>query len=143
MFAEKKKTSPLIIVAATVIGSVVGSLVVQQVSNRPPTTERILVQTSNEMNKTLPMMIDQITRLDATYPGPGKVFNYRYTLVGLKAADLKAQEIKDSLEPMLFQNYKTHPAMKDLRDLTTVLKYHYFDDSGAFIVEIEIDPKRF
>jgi len=140
---EKKKRMPLVVIFAAVIGSIVGSVAVREVFNRPPSTESVLVQTSNEMNKNLPMMLDQFTRLDTTFPGPGKVFNYKYTLVGLKLADLDVESVRTLITPLVTQNYKTNPAMDSLRKLSTTLKYHYHDDEGAFAFAIEVDPTKF
>lgn len=143
METSKKKTAPLTVLIAAVIGSVVGSYVVREVFNRSPSTERMLVMTSEAMNKNLPMMIDQVTRLDATFPGPGKTLNYKYTLVGIKLADLNVDEVKTQISPSITQNYRTNPDMAELRKMSAVLKYHYYDDTGAFAFAIEVDPKTF
>jgi hypothetical protein len=134
-----KKQSPLIVVVA----AVVGSFVAREYFSKRPSTDKILIQTSNELNRTLPMMVDQHTRLDATFPGPGNSLTYKYTLVGSKASDLKTEEIKKWLHPKIIQNYKTHPDMQDLRDLSTVLNYHYFDAAGTFVLALEADPAKF
>lgn len=139
----KKKAAPLTVVIAAVIGSVVGSIVVKEIFNRPPSTERALVQASDTLNKNLPMMVDQVTRLDSTFPGPGKVLNYKYTLVGMKRADLDVENVKKRIAPMVTQNYRTSPAMEDLRKLSAVLKYHYYDEAGVFAFAIEVDPATF
>jgi hypothetical protein len=123
-------------------GPVICSIVVKEEVKRP-STKKILAKTSDEMNKTLPMKIDYLTRLDATFHGPGKVFGYKYTLVGLKAAHLNKARLREAIEPTLIKNYKTHPAMKGLRDLLAVLKYTYFDEAGVLVMEIEVDPTKF
>jgi len=109
----------------------------------PIAPDKILANTSNKMNRTLPQMVDAITRLDATVQRPGRIFSYKYTVLGFKAAKLNKEQIRAAIEPTLLHNYKTNPSMSALRKLSAILKYAYFDEAGAFILDIEVDPATF
>ncbi len=109
----------------------------------PTSPDKVLANTSHRLNQTLPTMIDKITRLDTTVQRPGRVFSYKYTVLGLSAARLNKEQIRAAIEPTLFHNYKTNPSMAALRKLSAILKYSYFDEAGAFILDIEVDPARF
>jgi len=141
---QPDKKNALTTVFAMVAGTVIVSVAVKKASHgHPPCPEKILARTSSKLNQTLPKMVDHITRLDTTVQRPGRIFSYKYTLLGRKAAHLNKERIKASIAPTLIQNYKTNPAMAGLRGLSTVLKYAYFDEAGAFIFDLEIDPKTF
>lgn len=124
-------------------GSVITSIFLKKGIARNPSPDRVLANTSSKLNQTLPMMVDPITRLDLTVQRPGCVLSYKYTLLGLKASRLNKEKIRAAVEPTLLQNYKTNPSMAALRRISAILKYTYFDESGAFILEVEIDPAKF
>jgi hypothetical protein len=102
--------------------------------------EQALVQTSSEMNKKLPMMVDKVTRLDTVTPAPNKTLVYKYTLVGVAKSAIDVEKFKGTLRPTILQNYKTNPEMQKLRSSEVSLKFQYYDQGGAYVTDIEVHP---
>lgn len=105
--------------------------------------DEALLQSAVEMNRTLPMMVDKDTRLDATTAGPGRRFTYSYTLINHAVADLDVSVLQNGLRPSLIANYKSLPQMKEFRDANVELHYQYKDKNGAFVADIMVSPKDF
>lgn len=129
-----------LVVMASLAAAIAGSFAVRAFFDRPSSLDAALVEASDMMNRGLPMMVDSATRLDTTFPGPGKTLNYKYTLVGTKLADLDVAEVKSELATLLAEGYKTSPEMRNLRRNSVVLRYHYYDEDGAFAFVIDVDP---
>jgi hypothetical protein len=138
----KYKTFAMIILSS-VISSVIGAVGVNEVFSRPANVDTVLKQTSSELNKELPKMIDKETRLDSTFSAPNNTFVYKYTLVNILAKDYNSDQLKSKIRPVALQNYKTNPVMKPFRDLSVNLKYQYFDKKGTFFMDFDISPKDF
>ena len=138
-------TTMVITVIAAVIGSTVGSLAVRQF-NRPPPVNKILVATCNEINKMLPMMVDEATRLKATSPGPGNMLTYHYTLLDVTGEKIHAESKEEFIRNtriLAMNNYRTSPDMWKLRELSTVLRYCYYSEDGNYLFDFQVDPKQF
>lgn len=131
-----------IFIIASVVGSVLGSYVVKHGFRlrTKPTSAAVLRQTCETFNQQLPMQLDAVTRIDATYPGPGDVLNYRCSILGHKASELDATKLREAIEPQARQNYRTNPDMESLRKMSVTLKYHYYDEDGVFIVAFAVSP---
>ena len=136
-----KKRSPIVTAVAVAVGSVVGYTVVHQYFNQPPNIDQALVTTANQTNKTLPMMVDKETRLDATMAAPNKTFVYHYTLVNLNAADVPKDRLITVLRPKVLANYKTNPGLNSFRNNGVTMDYQYSDKSGVFVGEFTVGPK--
>jgi len=141
--ANYKYESLAIVILPAIISSVIGSIGVGQVSSRPSNADTVIKETSTELNKKLPMMIDKETRLDTTFPAPNKTLVYKYTLVNILAKDYDSNKVKSKVRQSALQNYKTNPVMKPFRDLSITLKYQYFDKKGTFFMDFDISPKNF
>jgi hypothetical protein len=152
MNLQKNKISIAAIITAVISIGIVSvnltscSSLLKEVANNSDTEksdadEKILFQTSSEMNKKLPMMVDRSTRIDTTTPGPGKMLTYKYTLVDIAAADIDKEKFKQKLLPTLIENYKTNPATQSMRKAGIIIKFKYFDKKGVFITDMTVDPK--
>jgi len=135
----------IITILFTAIGAALGTFLVRLItgSNSSLSYDQVLVQVANETNKSLPMMIDRETRLDATVAGPGKRFTYSYTLVHLTRNDLDLSAFRTTMQPRLVANYKTHVDMKGFRDENVELHYQYKDKDSNFLIDIVVSPKDF
>ena len=135
----------LIAVVATSIGAAIGTYVVNTLMGKGSTLsfDKMLMQIAEEMNKSLPMMIDKETRLDATFPGPGNRLTYSYTLINYEKDNLDITTLRETFRPQLLTNYKTHENMKRFRENNVELHYQYKDMHGAFITDISISPSDF
>ncbi|HEV7403757.1 MAG TPA: hypothetical protein VGO11_12550, partial [Chthoniobacteraceae bacterium] len=88
MQTPPKKSNQLLLIVGLVIGSMAGTFAGSSCW-KPPTIEQLLERTAVELNKGLPKMADQETRLDSASTGPNKTLIYHYTLVNLRAADVQ------------------------------------------------------
>ena len=121
----------------------VGYMAVNQVLNGSAHFDKILSNTANNVNKTLPKMVDSATRLDTTIAGPGKKFTYVYTLVNVDKSNPIAAALQDKLKPQIVANYKTSEKMKVFRDENVELDYQYKDKNGDLVCEVAVSPKDF
>jgi hypothetical protein len=105
--------------------------------------EETLAQAAAQANKSLPMMIDKETRLDATAAEEGKRFIYTYTLVNYERGHVDTSMLRRSIRPTLVENYKTNEQMKGFREEHVELHYRYYDKNGEPLMEIVVSPSDF
>jgi hypothetical protein len=141
--SRKPSVAAIAIVAVSaVVGSVVGSALVKsllQMSGATTSAEQALAQASAEMNRNLPLMVDEFTRLDSTTALPDRKLLYKYTLVNLQTLP-DPQTIINSVRPQALANYKQSAEMAELRRIETTLVYTYCDEQGAEVARFEIGP---
>ena len=144
MSLPKKK---IIVVSLIVVafGAALGTYIVNGLMGHtsPQTFDETLLSVANETNKSLPMMIDKETRLDATMAVAGKRFIYSYTLVNFIKGEVDTSSLRKSIEPALIDNYKSNPQMKQFRDEVVELHYQYKDKKGESLLEIVVNPSAF
>jgi hypothetical protein len=107
------------------------------------TVDNALMQMAEEVNNSLPTMVDAETRLDATTAGPGKSFIYVYSLVNRFKQDINIPSLQETMRPKILENYRTNEKMKYFRDENVELHYRYNDKNGALLFEIVVSPKDF
>ncbi len=129
------------------IGLIVGALAfglsyfaVQQIFFSPPSIDKLLMQTANEVNKTCPMMVDQFTRLDNALAVPGNSFQYNYTLINNDKSEISLDTAKKYIEPVIINRVKTDPGLKFFRDKNVTMIYNYRDKNGVFVVKYTVTP---
>lgn len=92
------------------------------------------------LNKTLPEIVSEGVRLDRTRAGPGKTFNYFYTVLdddqalAITKDPSRVQQIFSQLNERvcaMMPNYVNHGI---------VVKYHLKDRAGADLPSIIVDP---
>ena len=141
----KNKITIAITAVALIIGITFGKGIVQLMfakSDQPPIRE-VLAYASNKLNATLPMQVDQDTRLDSTIAGPGAVFTYMYTLVNYTGSEYSSVDFINTMKPRLINGYKTNPEMAVYRKGEVALHYYYRDKNGSEVAKIIITPKDF
>jgi len=128
------------------VSAIVAAIVSTFVSNMffsKPTIDKVLVETANTMNKTLPVMIDADTRIDNVMAFPNKIFMYNYTLVNYEKETFDTIAAKNYLEPRVLNTIKTSPEMKYQRDNNVTLQYRYSDKSGNYLFSFKITPEQY
>ena len=50
---------------------------------KKPAFDKVMMEAASEINKTCPVMVDNVTRLDNSIALPNNVFQYNYTLVSV------------------------------------------------------------
>lgn len=116
---------------------------VHQLFFKPPSFDKVMVEVASEINKSCPMMIDQVTRLDNAIALPGNSIQYNYTLINIEAADISADSLKKYMEPGIINGIKTNPDLKIYRDKKTTMVYNYRDKNGVFLMRFSVTPEMY
>lgn len=147
---EKKKSPRLLAILITAVagavGAVGGRMAVEQFvgkSDKDAKFDQALVQAADELNRNLPMMVDDVTRLDSTIPLPGRKFVYKYTIIGVKPEELDKNAFIKQKRLELITHYKTSPDMKNFRQNQVELSYFYALENGTTFAEIAVSPEDF
>ena len=129
------------------LGSVVGIVItgltyfaVQQIFFKAPSFDKMMMMEASEFNKTCPIMIDQLTRLDNAIAMPNKTFQYNYTLIGIDKSQVIIDTLKKYLEPGILNNVKTNPDLEKQREHNTTMVYYYKDEHGEFVHKYIVTP---
>jgi hypothetical protein len=88
-------------------------------------------------NGTLPMMVDEETRLDTVYASPEGKLNYRYTLVNYRGSEIDFPSLREAIEENAVNGYCTHPEIQGFRERNIPMVYHYLGSDGVFIGSFE------
>lgn len=128
MAKKSSKISPLKIVIFLVSFAVAYFAVDYFLSRNDATPNDMLVGISNEMNKTMPKMIDAETRLDST-SAENSTLNYYYTLVNINkdSTQIDLVEVEETMKSRAQINIDTNEAMKDYRENDISLQYIFLD----------------
>jgi hypothetical protein len=140
-----KMKNPLIRILAGVVGGVVGFLVVSAMFHNGEdqgSLDANLNRVADELNKKLPMMVDEQTRLDQVSAKTGTLI-YSYSLPNENKGDVDFSTLQKKLRPNIIANYRDNQAMKELRKWNVGLDYQYKDKNGETIGEILVTPKDF
>lgn len=130
----------IITVIAVTVGSTVGSHMVNIFLPTGLNGDDQLIKVAEEVNKTLPLMIDSQTRLNSTF-GLNNTFTYNYTLVNYTHSELDIDIFKSKMEIQLKNNYCTSEDMKYFLKKETQVNFSYFDKEGKQITKLSYNPK--
>jgi len=143
----KKKVASAGSQKTKLIGSIAGAVIfilaswgVRQVFFKQPSIDKVLMEAASEINKTLPIMVDQYTRLDNTIALPDKSLQYNYTLVELTAEEVNVDTIKKYMEPTIINTVRTSPDLKIYRENKVTMIYNYKDKNGVFVYKLSVTP---
>lgn len=108
---------------------------------------KIIKASSEELNATLPMMVDDLTRLDSSSASDNRTLNYYYTLVGLNLDSVilvndtaTLNEFQSIMYDVLLENVMTTQDMTFYRENQATLSYHYYTSSSDFAFKVNIGP---
>lgn len=103
-----------------------------------------LQEVSTEMNKSLPMNVDEETRLDGTIFIAPKTMQYNYTALSTNADSLSLdrEDLINNLQSNTQNLLDTSPAMKLFRENDVTLKYNYKDKNGKPLIHFSINPTK-
>jgi hypothetical protein len=110
---------------------------------RKPVFDKAMMEIANEINKTCPIMVDQVTRLDNSIALPDKVFQYNYTVINVVKDSINLDELQKFIEPRIINDVKTNPGMKFIRDRLVTVNYSYRDMTGVHLFVISVKPEQY
>lgn len=90
----------------------------------------VLVKVSQQMNKKMPIPVDNDTRLDSVSTVPGKHLIYHYTLVNVNASDVSADTFHAVIEPQLKSRLCANTDMQNFLKHGVTVSYLYKDKNG-------------
>jgi len=100
-----------------------------------------LERDAENLNKTLPEIVSEGVRLDATEAGPGNLFTYIYTVIDDQAAkEMFANEKNINALTAQLKN-RVCVMMEDYKKNKTTVNYLFKNDLSEIIYKIAIDPK--
>lgn len=100
-----------------------------------------LERDAENLNKTLPEIVSEGVRLDATEAGPGNLFTYIYTVIDDQAAkEMFANEKNIKALTAQLKN-RVCVMMEDYKKNKTTVNYLFKNDVSEIIYKIAIDPK--
>jgi hypothetical protein len=97
--------------------------------------EAELKSAANELNQSLPMMVDSETRLDSTLAFKNS-FLYKYTMINYTVEDINIEQFSSAMRPQIVNSVCTTEDMKVFVQNHTEVKYLYHDKDGKFISQI-------
>lgn len=105
--------------------------------------QSLLNEAASELNKSCPMMVDKITRLDNATVMPSNEFQYNYTLINAEEGDIDVKALEANLRPVLENTIHSNPDLRFFRDNHTIMSYVYNDKHGLFLLKISINPDEY
>lgn len=99
----------------------------------------ILMQTANQLNQSLPIMLDSGTRLDSSI-GTNKQFRYNYTLINYTADESVPSKIESIMHPQLINRVCTSKEMEIFIKNGISVAYAYHGKNGKHIITITVLP---
>ena len=144
MFATKFRIAPFLsLVLLTGVASIAlpkstqaESIVIAEAT----TSENFLHQTANAMNRVLPMMVDNNTRWDSSYAGPGKSLSYNYTLVNYSAANIDGTVFAKNARGLLTKTICNEPSTAIFPQEGVLLNFNYYDKTRNLIARVKVEP---
>lgn len=111
----------------------------------PPVDQESVIESlerdAENLNKTLPEIVSEGVRLDATEAGPGNFFTYIYTVIDDQAAkEMFANEKNIKALTAQLKN-RVCVMMEDYKKNKTTVNYLFKNDQSEIIYKITIDPK--
>ena len=100
----------------------------------------ILGKVTDEVNKTCPKMIDKETRLDNSIALSDRTIQYNYTMVNLEKESIDIDYFEENLKPIILNEVKTNPGLKNFRENKVTMSYYYKDKNGKFLINLKFNP---
>ena len=92
------------------------------------------------INRQLPVMVDDDTRLDSMSSFPSRVLRYHYTLLASEEGELDPKALQNFLQPKIIQNIRTSPDMRLYKEEKVTFHYCYKDREGRLVLQLTIAP---
>ena len=94
------------------------------------------------INRTTPMMLDEITRLDNAEYIPEKTLKYNYTIVTLSKEDIfDSTAFEESIRENLIDGVRKNFQLKTFKKYEVIFIYSYKDKNGELIKDFTITKK--
>ncbi len=126
--------SKIIIVASTVYFTNLGLKYLYQ------SNDKLIEKEVIAMNESLPLIIDEYTRLDSIALIDKKKVKIYYRLLKDELEDIDVEFFKDEMKPIILSNIKADDSNFFKKNNITMV-YHYLDKNKDFVENVLITPK--
>ena len=103
------------------------------------TTEQKLIAVANEINKKLPVMVDDTTRLNQV-KSDGKMLSYKYTVTNIRVTEMSKENVDEFKEQMyvILKNGICNSKIASVLNDGASFKYIYYDTKDVEIASLSI-----
>lgn len=91
-----------------------------------------------QINRQVPMMMDEETRLDKATLGPGATVIYHFTFPGYSAEQVDPDKLAENLSPALTQNICLDEQLKESMEEGARYVYAFHGNDGREISRMEV-----
>jgi hypothetical protein len=102
--------------------------------------DNVLAKVSAQMNRNLPMAVDNDTRLDSVSAVPGSHFIYHYTLIALNSSDVNTNSFDKLVKPQLKSRLCDSAEMRNFLKNGVSISYLYKGKDGQPIGGAKFAP---
>lgn len=102
--------------------------------------DNVLAKVSAQINKKLPIKVDDDTRLDSVSAVPGQHFMYHYTLVALNGSDVSTDSFETVVKPQLKRRLCDSAEMQNFLKNGVTISYLYKGKDGQPIGSAKFEP---
>ncbi|WOT05767.1 hypothetical protein [Shewanella youngdeokensis] len=103
-----------------------------------PQLSRSLSYAAQELNKVLPVMADQDSKL-VKASSEGTTFIYHYVLVDYLAEEILIDDMKEALTPLLVEQTCTIPSIRPIVEQGGKVRYEYSSKNNVYLLGITVD----
>ena len=107
-----------------------------------PSIHSQLEKVAEEMNKTLPVKVDEYMTLEHVGAN-GKTIQYDYKLTENVKSEVNLDTVKKYVFSSVLENVKNNPEMEALRKNNVTFKYTYKDKNGVFVCDYVVNPEMY
>ena len=143
-----KRINPFLKIAVMLIGGIAGCAVMTTIQEAGRNKSHLATQATRlsrdveNMNKKLPMMLDEETRLDRVAADSSQT-TYFFCLPNLTKTNLELSILEKTLHESCMANFKTNSKLAVDRANNASMKYQYKDKNGEFLFEFSVSAKDF
>ncbi len=105
---------------------------------RSQSAQKYLEMVEAEFASKIPIMVDELTRLDEVKVTGNKSMTYTYTLVSTLKDEVDESVFTQEMKATLYDQFMSLPQLEMLRKLDVTTTYVYLDKNGSLISLIEI-----
>lgn len=103
--------------------------------------EEALVNTTDQINRLLPITLDPDTRWDSTVAGPGRRFTYHYTILTMRASKIDTPNFRRVMVTRLRKSVCASPDTQVFIKNGVTVSYSYRGRDGRHVCNIDIWPR--
>lgn len=112
-------------------------------ANSSSDVQRVLMKSANQLNRTLPIILNKHIRLFSVTSSPTEKKLILYFAILDLNREVSEEELTELVRPGLISLYKTSPGLEFARKHNVELVADYIDEYGNVLASISISPKDF